>query len=1097
MGLLYKLTKKLRKANPPVTPTVSKPNTPPTLQSQPDPNATTIRPDNLWERAEHKLTENEDKRKIVQAGLEILGSQLKSNCLQPRGTASRQEQLCGLLELKTRELEEKKLTVRFLDNEVSVRDKVTKTFRNILLFKDIISPATASSPPAAIACAGVTVVLTLVLNAAEQHSNLIQGLESISGLICRLQVTEDLYRSARSQSAAEVKLQQKFEADLTDLYSMILEFQFRALCYVQKHRVTKLFRDAFDKDGWTTLMQDIEKSEDLSQSYTVLLGATNVDKRLSDIKRAQESTQEWQQQRVRDERQKSLLRLLYTCPYKDRKDRNSKRVPGTCEWFTGHSLFKDWQQNDKSCLLWVSADPGCGKSVLAKYLADDFLPSITKATVCYFFFKDDFSDQKTATNAICAVLRQLILAQPHLLSDSLLDKMETDGDKFTNSLSDLWSAFTSIAADPRAGEIICIIDALDECEESHRESIIRTVQDFFLINAGKCKVKLLITSRPYYDIRYGFQERRHMSMIHLSGEGEEEVEKIAQEINLVVEKRVDDIGNKRRLRTEQCQFLLDKLKVVPNRTYLWVTLTLDVIENILGFTKGNIDKAIKEIPQTVDEAYDKILNRGPAPDKARSLLHIVTAATRPLSVGEMSLALAIDQTWRSSASLEDHLEHEDDFRHTMRDLCGLFVVIVDSRVYLLHQTAKEFLVASGSSLTLVQPDTKSWKQSLHPAESNKALAEICTWYLHSNSFAGHPTSFLEYSIECWDAHFRLSAIQKNDAITALAQHICDPESAQYEVWSKSRKENAIMMLASTCSLLIASSIGLKAVVDLLITDRKMDIESKDSDRGWTAIFWAVKNGHIELADFLLRAGTSPHSKNRFGQTPVFYAHTHGGILQLLLDAGANVNQQDFDGNTPLKRISDDGNYEEIKLLLDAGADVNCANCFGLTPLHTAAVWNNKQVVQMLLDAGADPNVPDNDGETPLYLASTSGEFGNVETLLKGGASVNHRDDEGRTALSGVVVEWDGFTYEEDRSYLGQTVIKVLLDGGADVDTRDNDGRTPLSLAATYSDWVAASILIHAGADVNTRDDDDLTPLDYATYTSFIETLVKAGADTTS
>ncbi|KAM0514100.1 hypothetical protein ACHAPE_007190 [Trichoderma viride] len=64
-----------------------------------------------------------------------------------------------------------------------------------------------------------------------------------------------------------------------------------------------------------------------------------------------------------------VLRRLYTTPYEDRKNRNPTRVPGTCEWFTSHELFKEWQDSRSSRLLWVSADPGCGKFLKTRALA--------------------------------------------------------------------------------------------------------------------------------------------------------------------------------------------------------------------------------------------------------------------------------------------------------------------------------------------------------------------------------------------------------------------------------------------------------------------------------------------------------------------------------------------------------------------------------------------------------------------------------------------------------------------------------------------------------------------------------------------------------
>ncbi|RPA90621.1 hypothetical protein L873DRAFT_1635886, partial [Choiromyces venosus 120613-1] len=62
-------------------------------------------------------------------------------------------------------------------------------------------------------------------------------------------------------------------------------------------------------------------------------------------------------------------------------------VEGTCTWVTEHQKYKDWWEKETSCLLWLSADPGCGKSVTASYLVT-YLKNKQNTIVCYFFFKD-------------------------------------------------------------------------------------------------------------------------------------------------------------------------------------------------------------------------------------------------------------------------------------------------------------------------------------------------------------------------------------------------------------------------------------------------------------------------------------------------------------------------------------------------------------------------------------------------------------------------------------------------------------------------------------------------------------------------------------
>ena len=77
-------------------------------------------------------------------------------------------------------------------------------------------------------------------------------------------------------------------------------------------------------------------------------------------------------------------------PYRDRKNRHPERIPGTCEWFVAHELFRGWHERKSSTMLRVSADPGCRKSVLVKYPVDSILATAQSRTICYFFFTDDF-----------------------------------------------------------------------------------------------------------------------------------------------------------------------------------------------------------------------------------------------------------------------------------------------------------------------------------------------------------------------------------------------------------------------------------------------------------------------------------------------------------------------------------------------------------------------------------------------------------------------------------------------------------------------------------------------------------------------------------
>lgn len=192
----------------------------------------------------------------------------------------------------------------------------------------------------------------------------------------------------------------------------------------------------------------------------------------------------------------------------------------------------------------MSADPGCGKSVLARHLIDSVLPSSTKGrAVCYFFFKDDYEDQRRADIALCCILHQLFQQNRGLLSDAILNQFDTGGAAFTNSFPKLWRIFISAATEESAGEIICLLDAIDECEEGGRFHLAQELCNLYRTERDM-KLKFLTTSRPYGSIRQGFQELKfpESPMIHLSGEDEEEVEKISREIDAFIKARVQNIG---------------------------------------------------------------------------------------------------------------------------------------------------------------------------------------------------------------------------------------------------------------------------------------------------------------------------------------------------------------------------------------------------------------------------------------------------------------------------------------------------------------------------------------------------------------------------
>lgn len=91
-------------------------------------------------------------------------------------------------------------------------------------------------------------------------------------------------------------------------------------------------------------------------------------------------------------------------------------------------------------------------------------------------------------------------------------------------------------------------------------------------------------------------------------------------------------------------------------------------------------------------------------------------------------------------------------------------------------------------------------------------------------------------------------------------------------------------------------------------------------------------------------------------------------LKLLLEAGANTNHIDINGDSPLGRVSEHEFPEHVNLLLDFNADINYQNGKGNSALHLTTERENKKVVEVLIKRGIKTNLKNKNGETAKDIA---------------------------------------------------------------------------------------------------------------------------------
>lgn len=645
--------------------------------------------------------------------------------------------------------------------------------------------------------------------------------------------------------------------------------------------------------------------------------------------------------------QLECFQALYKSNYESHRLLIPKRVTGTLEWFLQHPDYVVWRDSPGEAAIWITADPGCGKTVLASSVLDELYvrPSSgasEQALTCYFFFKDDNETQASAAFALCSVLHQLVSSDNRLIT-AVMKEYRAKKDKFLSDSDALWKVFLDAVSLSTCQHIICVLDALDECSIGSREHLIRRVVDAFGDQADSmklkshAKLKLLMTSRPLASI-----EKSFLSISTIRLKAENETEAVEKDIERVIRARVDEIAASKYFSPEVRNEVQMCLTGNADRTFLWVSLILQQIEDSMSASHSSVETIISSIPRTLDELYEKILSQAKDQVTLRKLLHIIVSASAYLSLAEINIALHIDSSTTDYTSLKHQCQPSPGIESYVKRLCGSFVRISRSSVYLVHQTAKEFLVQHHRSEGII---SSGWKHSLAPMESNMIIARSCIWYILLSEFdvpwvrlsdkgrwKASPRlsrflkdhDFLDYASRHWTTHFNAASPSADDSLTNGARNLCRTESSRFRTWYK----------------VYWSSF------------------SRGSPKTYTDLGEAAAFDLIPVVEVMLKEGLDINMVDGDGDTPLHTAclHKRHTTAEFLIEHGAATDIEALDGNVPLSTAAAFGLTEIVELLIRKGMNINPQNKQGRTPLDRAYEFKHTDCVAKLLEYGAKASV---------------------------------------------------------------------------------------------------------------------------------------------
>lgn len=216
-------------------------------------------------------------------------------------------------------------------------------------------------------------------------------------------------------------------------------------------------------------------------------------------------------------------------------------------------------------------------------------------------------------------------------------------------------------------------------------------------------------------------------------------------------------------------------------------------------------------------------------------------------------------------------------------------------------------------------------------------------------------------------------------------------------------------------------------------------------------------------------------------------------LQKYLLGGFPPDQSDpITKTTALHIAVESGNTRAIQILLQAGAQINSLDSSSSTPLHIAAYLGYDDIIQILLNHGADMYKQDNTGRNAFHVAASTGNHRAIQCFLFEPNIINHPDAQNWTALMCACAS----------NHLSTCLL--LLSHGADLCSINDRGQNLFHLAA----FLGSNNLIQEIFQLNLDDDilfralnqidyRNQTPLFYACiegHLDFVISLLQAGAN---
>ncbi|EMD64525.1 hypothetical protein GGP41_006925 [Bipolaris sorokiniana] len=662
--------------------------------------------------------------------------------------------------------------------------------------------------------------------------------------------------------------------------------------------------------------------------------------------------------------------LYLTDPDVDRESvisAKGTRVAGTCEWITQNETYRAWLKSDSgrdndgddngdTRLLWISGGPGKGKTMISVFLTEqlkEHTARMDNADLVFFFCSAEDKRRNTAIAVLRGLVHQIIIKRPLLVKYALpYFKPPERIQQTLSSLETLWIIFSNIITDVELGTVFCVLDGLDECEDSTLRGLLPRLVGLLANptpSSTNSAFKLVILSRDLPGLR-GCTTRVRIDP--------DNNKRVVSDIELFVSARVEELSSIEGFEDNFRKSVHDALLQRTEGTFLWVGFAMYELSQ--KQTCIEIWETLEDLPSGLPAIYSRMLLRIPAKQRtlSRAILQWVTVAARPLRLDELAAAVGIQATPQMTV--------EQVARDAVA-LCGPLLRTWGQTISLVHQSARDYLLRIECDSDAVLEMFRFNLESAHLELAKKCLDCISQSDLRDRipnlgaMLDSQVSPLLRYATLYWPKHakscYALAAKLLNFSEFFL-QRVSPLRDHWWRTYSRrirGYEDEVPPLLHIACALEIAPWVEAVLAKFRWTPMHCWWVNRKDS-YGKTALHCAASEGKEAMVRLLVDRGADLKAKDNYGN-PMLHSVARAknkSMMQLLIDKGADLEARDKYGMTVLHWVAQAGNEAMVQLLIDNGANVNATDKYGTTVLKWVVKGSHGRVEQLLLDAGAEP-----------------------------------------------------------------------------------------------------------------------------------------------